>query len=55
MPDWVWHSTMVGDFRRCRPYLKTDPVVKLLTHYIGLYDLNKIAVLANLLENSLNV
>jgi len=23
------------------PYLNMDPVVKLLTHYIGLYDLNR--------------
>jgi len=27
--------------RRIRPYLNTDPVVKQVTHYIGLYDLNR--------------
>jgi len=31
----------LSDSRRLCPYLNTDPVVKQLTHYIGLYDLNK--------------
>jgi len=39
-------------------YLNTDPVVELLTHYIGLYDLDRkrscFCCLSNLLENSLN-
>ena len=30
-----------SDSRWFRPYLYTDPVVKQLTHYIGLYDLNR--------------
>ena len=28
-----------GDSRRIRPYLNTDPVAKLLAHYIDVYDL----------------
>jgi len=31
----------LSDSRWIRPYLNTDPVVKQLTHYIGLYDLNR--------------
>jgi len=31
----------LSDSRRIRPYLNMDPVVKLLTHYIGSYDLNR--------------
>ena len=31
----------LSDSRRIHSYLSTDLVVKLLTHYIGLYDLNK--------------
>ena len=44
MPNKAWHNTMVAelsDFRRICPYLNTDPVVKLLMHYIGLCDLNR--------------
>jgi len=49
----------LSDFCRIRPYLNTDPVVELLTHYIGLYDLNRkwscLCCFSNLFENSLNV
>ena len=31
----------LSDSRRIRPYLDTDLEVKQLTHYIGLYDLNR--------------
>ena len=42
--------------RQLRPYLNTDLVVKLLTHYIGLYDLNRNwSCFNNLFENSLDV
>ena len=48
-----------SDSQRIRPYLNTDPVVKLLTHYIGLYDLNRkwscFCCFSNLFEKSLNV
>ena len=40
------------------PYLNTDPVVNQLTHYMGLYDLNRkwsFCCFSNLFENSLNV
>ena len=49
----------LSDSRWIHPYLNTDPVVKQLTHYIGLYDLNRISsrfcCFNNLSENSLNV
>jgi len=42
MPDKAWPNKMeFSDSRRICPYLNTYPVVKLLTHYIGLYDLNR--------------
>jgi len=31
----------LSDSHQFRPYLNMDPVVKQLTHYIGLYDLNR--------------
>jgi len=37
---WWWGGGL-SDSRQFRPYLNTDPVVKLSTHYIGLYNLNK--------------
>jgi len=51
MPDKVWRNTMVDGI--------TDPVVRLLSHYIGLYDPNKkwncFPCSSNLFNNSLNV
>jgi len=48
----------LSDFRRFRPSLNTDSVVKLLTHYKGWYDLNRkwscFCRFSNLLENPLN-
>jgi len=34
--DTIQWWTELRDSHRIRPYLNTDPVVKLLTHYIGL-------------------
>jgi len=49
----------LSDSCRIHPYLNTDPVVKQLTHYIGLYDLNRkwgcFCCFNNLFETSLNV
>jgi len=49
----------LGDSHRIRPYLNTDPVVKQLTHYIGLDDLNRtgscFCSFSNLFGNSLSV
>ena len=58
----MWDDTirwLLSGYRRIRPYLNTDPVVELLAHYIGLYDLNRklscFCCFSNLFENSLNV
>jgi len=39
--DTVRWWAELSDSCRIRPYLNTDPVVKLLTHYIDLYDLSR--------------
>jgi len=56
--DTVWWWVKLSDSRLIHPYLNTDPVVKLLTRYIGLYDLNRkcscFYCLSHLFENSLN-
>ena len=39
--DTIQRWAELSDSLWIRPYLNTDPVVKLLTHYIGLHDLNK--------------
>ena len=53
-----WWAAL-SDSRRIRSYLNTDPVVKQLTYYIGLYDLYRKRIcfccFNNLFENSLNV
>ena len=49
----------LSDSRRIRPYLNKDPVVKLLTHYIGFCDLNRkwsyFCCFSNFFKISLNV
>jgi len=40
----IWYDTIqwwaeLSNSHQFRPYLNTDPVVKLLIHYISLYDL----------------
>jgi len=49
----------LSDFRQIRPYLNTNLVVKQLTLYIGLYDLNRKEIcfccFSYLFEKSLNV
>ena len=46
----------LSDSRRIGPYLNTDPVIKLLTHYIGVCDLNRkrscFCYFTNLFKNS---
>ena len=39
--DTIRWWTEFSDSRQICPYLNTDPVVKQLTRYIGLYDLNR--------------
>ena len=39
----------ISDSRQFRPCLNTDPVVKQLTHYIGLIDLNRNEVVSAVL------
>jgi len=41
MYDTIRWWAALSDSHRIRPYLNMDPVVTLLTHYIGLYDLNR--------------
>jgi len=49
----------LSDPRQFRSYLNTDPVVKLLAHYIGLFGLNRkwscFCCFSNLFESSLNL
>jgi len=56
--DAIWWWAKLSDSRRSCPYLNTDSVVKPLTYYIGLYDLNRkwscFCCFSNLLKNSLN-
>ena len=39
--DTIQWWAELSDSRRICPNLNTDLVVKLVTHYIGLYDLNR--------------
>jgi len=38
--DTIQWWVELSDSCQCCPYLNTDPAVKLLTHYLDLYDLN---------------
>jgi len=57
--DTIRWRAELSDSRRFRPYLNTEPVVKLLTHYISLEDLNRkwtrFCCFGSSLENWLNV
>jgi len=57
--DTIWWWAELSDSHRFRPYVNTDPIVKLLAYYIGLFDLTRkqscFCCFSNLFENSLNV